>query len=148
MIEINNKKKLTLAITIYFSLILAIILIGQYDKLSGIFTSFLSVFSPIIIGFAAAYLLNPILKFFEKKVFKFIKNKKALRFVGVLCTYISFALFLMVLGLIVIPQVTKSISDLIGRFDTYKLTFIDAVNALLQKLKDADPCAAGGTRRP
>ena len=83
MINLDNKKKLPVALTIYFSLILIVITIGQYDKLSSVFTSILSVLSPLIIGFTLAYLLNPILNLYEKKVFKFIKNKRALRILGV-----------------------------------------------------------------
>ena len=138
MIEFNNKKKLILAISIYCSLLLGIIIIGQYDKLSVIFSSILTVLSPLIIGFTLAYLLNPILNFFEKNIFKFIKNKKALRFIGISCTYIALFLFVGGFGMLVIPQVTKSISELVGKFEQYKGTLLQTVNELLQKLKDIE----------
>ena len=73
MFELKNRKKLALAASIYFSLILAVILIGQHEKLSEIFKSFFSVISPLTIGFTVAYLLNPILIFFEKKIFNKLK---------------------------------------------------------------------------
>ena len=138
MFEIKNKKNLALAITVYLSLVLAVIIIGQHEKLLGIINSIFKVLSPLIVGFALAYLLNPILDFFEKKVFRFIKNKKGLRCIGVLFTYIALVLFLLLLGFIVIPQVIKSITDLVGSFEVYKLKFIDTVNAILEKLKDEE----------
>ena len=138
MFEIKNKKNLTLAITVYFSLILAVIIIGQHEKFLSIINSVFTVLSPLIIGFALAYLLNPILVFLEKNVFKFIKNKKGRRCVGVLFTYVSLVLFFLLIGFIVLPQVMKSISDLVGSFEVYKLEFIDTVNAILQKLKDRE----------
>ena len=136
MVELNNKKKLVVAISIYCSLILSIILISQHEKVSGVINSILSVLSPLIIGFTTAYLLNPILTFFEKSVFKFIKNKKLLRFVGVFCTYITLVIFILALGMLVIPQVTKSITELVSKFESYKISTLEFINSILQKLKD------------
>ena len=135
MLNISNKKKLAFAITIYCALLLTIIIIGQYDKFSGIIASTFSVFSPIIIGFTIAYLLNPILKFYEIKVFKIIKNKRALRLVGILFTYLSLCAFLAGIGMLVIPQVTRSINDLSVKFNSYKDTIIELANSLLDQLK-------------
>ncbi len=136
MFNLSNKKKLTVAITIYCTLLLSIIVIGQFDKFSGIFASAFSVFSPIIIGFTIAYLLNPILKFHEKKVFKFIKNKRALRLVGILFTYLSLCAFLAGIGMLVVPQVTRSISDLSVKFSSYKDSTLEIVNSILDQLKE------------
>lgn len=138
MIELNNKKKLTFIVTIYCILVLSIIIIGQFDKISDFFNSIFRVISPIVIGFAMAYLLNPILNFFEKKVFKAIKNKILLRTVGVIFTYLSLASFIFVICMLVIPQVTKSLTDLSGQFDSYKATLLTQVDSLLQKLKNID----------
>lgn len=146
MLNLNNKNKLRLALAVYFSLLLVIILIGQFDKISGILGSIINVLSPLIIGFTMAYLLNPVLNFFEKKIFPFIKNKRALRCVGVLFTYITFILFLIGIGFIVIPQLVKSISEFItpqnvdevSKFDSYKYAFIDYVNSVLNKLKESE----------
>ena len=136
MLELNNKKKLTIAISIYCSLLLSIVLIGQHEKVLNVINSILSVLSPLIIGFTIAYLLNPILNFFEKTVFKFIKNKRILRFVGVFFTYISLILFFLALGMLVIPQVTKSVTELISKFESYKESALDFVNSILQNLKN------------
>ena len=104
MLNLNNKNKFRLAVVVYCSLLLAIIVIGQYDKISGIISSIVNVLSPLIIGFTLAYLLTPILNFFEKKVFHFIKNKRLLRCVGVFLTYVALILFLIGIGFILIPQ--------------------------------------------
>ena len=135
MINLDNKKKLPLLLTIYFSLVLIIIAIGQYDKLSAVITSILSVLSPLIIGFALAYLLNPILNLYEKKVFKFIKNKRGLRLLCILCTYLSLILLLYCLIMLVVPQITKSITDLTQQFETYMKNTLALVDSILGKFK-------------
>lgn len=136
MINLDNKKKLPVVLTLYFSLILIIITIGQHEKLSFVITSALSVLSPLIIGFTLAYLLNPILNLYEKKVFKFIKNKRALRILGVLCTYLSLALMLFCLIMLVVPQITKSITDLAQQFETYKQNTLALIDSILVKLNE------------
>ena len=136
MIELNNKKKLGVAISVYCSLLLAIVLIGQQETVLNVINSIFSIISPLVIGFTVAYLLNPILKFFEKSVLKFIKNKRALRFAGVFCTYVSLILFFLALGMLVIPQVTKSIAELMSKFEEYKISTLNFINSILQNLKD------------
>ena len=71
----------------------------------------------------------------EKSIFKFIKNKKALRFVSIFCTYLSLVLFVLGFGMLVIPQVTRSINDLSVKFNSYKDTIIELANSLLDQLK-------------
>ena len=134
MINLDNKKKLPVAITVYFALILIVITIAQYDKLSAVVNSILSVMSPLIIGFALAYLLNPILNLYEKKVFKFIKNKRGLRAVGLLCTYLSLVLMLFCLVMLVVPQITKSVTDLTQQFETYTENTLALIDSVLANL--------------
>ena len=56
------------------------------SSLSGAATSVVNVLNPVILGFGIAYLLNPILNFFERKAFKFVKNKKLLRALSLVST--------------------------------------------------------------
>ena len=75
MVNFENKKKLvTVAIScaIFFTVFY---LITNVDAVSTFFSSILNVVSPIIIGAAIAYILNPLLKIFEFKVFKKMKRK-------------------------------------------------------------------------
>ena len=143
MLSFDNKKKLAVAISVYCALVISVIVIGQFDKLSGVISAFLSAFSPIFIGFAIAYLLNPILKFYENKVFKRIKNKRALRIVGIFFTYLSLCLFLCAIGMLVIPQVTASINDLSSKFDTYKASTLAMIDSFLDTLKESGIISAG-----
>ena len=76
---------------------------------SGIF----KVLTPIIYGFVIAYLLNPLLMFFDGKVF--YKIKKKLRHIfSLLSTYILAVIIITLLILMVVPQVLSSINQLAG----------------------------------
>ena len=86
----KNKKRgqragtATLICFIAFILLYAVV---NISSLSATMSGVMSVLAPIILGAGFAYLLNPILKFFEYKAFKWIKNKKILRTLSLICTY-------------------------------------------------------------
>lgn len=141
MFSLNNRKKLALAITVYCSLILLVIIIAQFDTVSAILNSIFSAFSPIIIGFSVAYLLNPILKFFERRVLKKIKNKLALRILSLTLTYISLIIFLVGFAWLTIPRLYQSIQDLVSKADIYEATTIDIVNSIIARLSDNEAVA-------
>ncbi len=81
------------------------------------------ILTPFIYGLVLAYLLNPIVKFLDIKIFsKIIKKKKKNKLTRVLALATSSILFI---GIIVasisflIPEVVKSIEMLISNFDIY-----------------------------
>ena len=136
MFSIENRKKLITAITIYCSLLLLIVVIAQYDTISGIMKSVFSALSPITIGLAIAYLLNPILKFYEKHVILRIRSKILLRTLGVTLTYISFFGFVVGFAMLIIPRIVSSLSDLVSQMDVYEKTTIDLINKALTFLSE------------
>ncbi len=106
------------------ALALAIIFVSLYtivnvEKFTGIFSAILSVTAPILIGASMAYLLNPILKLFEFKVFKRIKNKNLVRGLSLLLTYVVAILFVVAFIFLLVPQLIQSIMDFVGKFDGY-----------------------------
>lgn len=97
---------------------------------------------PIVFGFILAYLLNPVLKFFERYFFTPVAKKiwkgegqdkprkKFSRAFGVFCTII---LFLIILGgglYLVIPQVYQSLSKIVSDAPNYYNTLAKWVESL------------------
>jgi predicted PurR-regulated permease PerM len=82
----------------------------------GAFSKIVSVSSPIIWGFVIAYLLNPVMKFFEKWIGKLVNRKKThFHLVRGLSVGISILLLLTALcGLIasIIPEITSNIQSI------------------------------------
>lgn len=86
-------------------------------------SKYISTIYPVIIGFVMAYLFNFILEFIEtfilEKVFTKKDNKKIIRPMGVLLTYI-FILFLLFLFLkFVLPQLMSSVAGLVNDIPGY-----------------------------
>ena len=80
---------------------------------------------PFIIGFSMAYLLNFILKFYEKKIFensnikKLKLKQKTKRSFGILFTYATALVVVFLFIKFVLPQVVDSISGLINDIPSY-----------------------------
>ncbi|MGM9684142.1 MAG: AI-2E family transporter [Eubacteriales bacterium] len=137
MTDFENKKKLLSSVFMYFLAILLIIIIANHEVISGFIMSYiLSPLSPIIIGFAMAYLLNPILNFHENKLLVKMKSAKARRGVGVLLTYVTLLVILVGFAFLIIPQLVKSIQNLILKLDEYIASTTGLIDDLLGKLSD------------
>ena len=91
----NPKKKNHVFIFLVCAIIfVSIFVIVNISSFSNVFSALFSVLLPIILGAALAYFLNPILKFYEFKVFKKMKNKGVLRGVSILMTYVTLLLII------------------------------------------------------
>ena len=69
MRPIKNPRYLQIALYAFFTsaaVILFALLCLNMDKVGGFFSTILGVISPFVYGFIIAYLVNPIMKMFEK----------------------------------------------------------------------------------
>lgn len=134
----ENIKKRKIIITFLVCAVTFVILfaIVNISAFSGFFSALFSVFLPIILGAALAYLLNPILKLYEFKVLKKIKNKKALRGLSILLTYLTFILILCGFAAIIIPSLIDSISRLVRESDKHFETTAKLLNEIVVWITD------------
>lgn len=94
------------------------------DDFWSMITSFLSILTPFLIGFLFAYILNFPYKFFYNKVFgrmgkknQFLSNLK--KTFSIISTYALVFAIVIALILIVVPQISINISNLIKNIPTY-----------------------------
>lgn len=114
--------------SVFAALILLFFAIYRWDYIVNFIGSIITILMPFIYGLAIAYLMNPVVKFFENKVFnklvkKISKKKKdrkrlcrvlslctsTIIFVGLLITSISF----------LIPEMLKSLEMLVSNINVY-----------------------------
>ena len=124
--------------------VLALIFVAAYcivnrGSLASFFSSaegIGSVLAPLFIGCIIAYLLNPILKFYEYVVFRKLKRKGNLRlYISILCTFITALLILAVLVAMVIPELYQSIKDLVTDYQTYLNGLLAYIQTAIDKLE-------------
>ena len=107
--------------------ILFLLCLLKFDVIAGAVGTVLSILSPIILGFGFAYLLNPILKFFENTCFKRLFKKllvkkpksKLPRVLGIVATVLAALLIVGGLIGIILPQLITSIKGLIDKTPGY-----------------------------
>ena len=136
MINFENKKKLVtaaIACAIFFTVFY---FITNVEAVSTFFSGILAVLSPIIIGAAIAYLLNPLLKIFEFKVFKKMNKKSLRRTLSLLLTYVVAILVIVAILFLIIPQLVKSITDLTSKFSSYMDSTAAFINSVIEKFAD------------
>ena len=109
-------------------IVLFYLLIGKFGVLLAVLRKLLSAMSPIIVGFAIAFLLNPIVNRFRVdfrkllKHFKFRSEARLVKTADVLAVIMAMVFFLAAITAllwILIPSLYDSINKLYENFDTY-----------------------------
>lgn len=136
MPSFKNQKYFQIALYVFLTaaaIILFTVLCLHLKEAGAFIGRITSVFSPFIYGFIIAYLVNPIMKKFEKHVLRFPESfrwgDKLRRPLSVTMGMIVFLLILTILVGLVIPQVVNSFKDLQAKITDYV--------AAAQKLADA-----------
>lgn len=135
--------------------ILVVFVFVNIGKLGTILGKVLSAFTPIIVGLALAYIMNPLMMSIEKNITQFLyrhaKNKrkaiKASRGLAIFSTVLLVLLFVGFIFYLLIPQLTETIGNLIaeapGQLDRFqewvnsKIHEGDSLGELLKKGVDA-----------
>ena len=115
-------------------IITSVTVLANVQALSGIVSKVMSVFSPILLGAAIAYMLNPILKLYERKVFKKIKSKSLLRTLSLIMTYVTVLLLLAAFLLLLIPQLIDSVTTFAKDFNTHVDSVTNFINTTVNKM--------------
>lgn len=111
-------------------------------ELVGWLNTIIEVLMPFMIGFALAYLLNPVMKFFEKKVFErlfqkkeFKHKKKVIRALSVLVTFLICLAGLTAMLVSLLPQLLVSIMGVFRNSTSY----VNDISNYIQNLLDGNP---------
>ena len=107
-------RKATIAFVIVAASILFALGLYKFEMLWHFLKRLLGFFKPFYIGFAIAYLLNPVLRFFETKLLSKIKKASTRRVISLILLYLIFAIALFLLLYFVLPNLFESITSLIA----------------------------------
>ena len=115
------------AFCVLCSLLLLFFAFYRWDYIVSLLKNIIGIIMPIIFGLSIAYLMNPVVTFFEKKIFiklvkkiKRIKNtKKVARALSLFMSTILFFGVLIGCFSILIPEIINSINNFITNVNTY-----------------------------
>lgn len=127
--EILNRRTIGTLVVVLLG-ILFYVALNHASEIAAAVNVFVGVIRPFIVGFAIAYLLNTPMCFFERKLFSKYRFR---RIFSLLTVYlIAFAVVVVLLNLI-IPQVGKSVTDLVTNIDIYLKGLSDFVQSLTER---------------
>lgn len=138
-----NTKYTTIAtyvVIVACSIIIFYLAISQLGAVLSKINGVIAILQPFIIGFSMAYLLNFILKFYEKRIFEYkgIKSlnlkQKTKRSFGILLTYATALIVVFLFIKFVLPQVVDSISGLVNDVPMYISETNKFIDSTLTKL--------------
>ncbi len=130
MKDIIQSKYFKWGLTAFLVIVAAMLLnhfIDNIGNLIGLIGGFLKILTSLIIGLVIAYLLNPVVKFFEKKVYKGVKSSQSRRNLSIATTYVIAVVVAVTIIGIVVPQLLSSIILLIQHSDQYATTITNFV---------------------
>lgn len=140
----NKKSNWLKAAVILCGILVLLIYFINFKAVSEFFSWFNGIFMPVFIGIIIAYLLNPIMSFYEDRVFVWKKNTKAkvnlCRALSILMTIITGIAIIALTLVLIIPQLVNSIKFFIDNFDSYLSDSINSLNTILSNtLNDGIP---------
>ncbi len=115
----EHSPKITVFYVVIAAVAVGVFAISLMDPLAFVLKQFLSILSPVIIGCVIAYLCDPILEFFEYRIFRRMKRGGLRRGLSLLCTVITALSVVILIALTIIPQLYRSLTDLIQNFPTH-----------------------------
>lgn len=121
-----NRKYTTIATYACLVIVFGVICIATALNIGTIWGGFkrlLTILNPIFYGFVIAFLINPLYRIFERKVFIFVGRDKPQdvlrRVLSLIAAYLVIIALISGFVLIVIPQILESASDLESRMGGY-----------------------------
>ncbi|NMB30819.1 MAG: AI-2E family transporter [Clostridiales bacterium] len=140
-----NRKYTTIAIYSLIVIGVSILFVFTISKINLFFSilkKILGILSPFIMGFVIAYILNPIVKFFEfkcyNKLFKKKAKKKVSRALSLITTYLLAILVFSAIIAFIVPSVIESLFGIADNMPAY----INNVQNWATDLVDKNPTLA------
>ena len=113
-------------------------LLKNFGDIWGYVKGLTTILSPIFIGAFLAYLLNPIVNIWERKVFKKIKKKRVRHNISIIVTLICTLALVTGLLLLLIPALISNITGIINNGDFYIRSaegYMDDINRYASQYK-------------
>lgn len=112
--------------------VVVLVFLSRLDIVGKGIAKLFSFVKPVLIGLMIAYVADPLVAFFEKKVFRKVRKYTIRRGMGVLFTFLSIGVFIGLILTALIPQLIDSVRMFISNLDSYSSAF----SGLMDQLND------------
>lgn len=135
----NPDKRLVTGVVIYAVVFFLIIALSNLSAINSFLARLLDILAPVLLGLCIAYLINPLFRIFERRVFYRVRPTSLRRPLALLLTYA--VVFALIAGLIllIIPQLIGGIRIFAQNFNSRMDALIDQLNTLIGWLNERLP---------
>ncbi len=106
------------------------LILSHIDLMWHALGSFVRIISPVLTGIVIAYILDPIVKFWEFKIFGKLPKRSAARLIGVVLTFALLIVVIAILLIAMIPQLVSSMQMFVANLGGYSRSLNNMLNDL------------------
>ena len=125
------KKDKNILFKIGLPIICIFLVIYYWQNIITAMSKFITVANPLIVGAMIAYILNIIMKFYEKKLFSKTKNKNILKYkrgISILLSMTSIVVILILIARLIIPELKSCVEILVSGIPKFSNHIYDLIN--------------------
>lgn len=115
---------------------LLLLMIAFYQEINTWLSVVIDILGPVILGLIFAYLLNPIFRVLERRVFYRVYPSAARRALSLLLTYIAALLLVGLIALLILPQLISTLMNFITNYQVYVDGAIASINGVIKAIND------------
>lgn len=123
--------------------LLILVILFKFSMIQVYIGKLVKITAPIIWGFVIAYLLNPLLKFFEKYIAKLVnkkkEHKKITRSLALLVTMTVFFAGIIAIIASIVPEIIASLENILGNIQSYFDNIQSFIEKKYAKINNANP---------
>ena len=139
----ENQKYVKIGFMIFVTFVCCILfffIILRYQGFAESWSKIVTAAQPIIMGLVIAYLLNPVMKFWELKIYRALsshvseekKARKIARVSGVTCSIVFFFAIVALLIAAIVPATISSVSTLVDSYDENMAQFTEWLDGIMK----------------
>lgn len=136
-------RKTVIGVILYAVLFFLIVALSNLDAINRFLAKVLDVLAPVLLGLCIAYLINPLFRIFERRVFSRIGSVSLRRTLSLLPTYLVVLALIAGLILLIIPQLIESVKTFAGNFEAHLDSLVNQLNAVIAWINNRVPSADG-----
>lgn len=149
-----KKEYIQIAILAFLVIAASLLFYTGIFKMGSMFEAiggFLRILAPVLYGVVLAYILNPMVRFFESKIFLPVferkkalskKKKKIIRYAAVIFALGTFIYIIYALIMMILPELIRSIINIVNSFPTYVDVVQEKIIEFSERTQNLDPALA------
>ena len=115
---------------------LLLIMIAFYREINAWLGVVLNIFSPVILGLIFAYLINPIFRVLERRVFYRVYPSAARRALSLILAYVIMLLLVALIVLLIVPQLISTLMNLVSNYQSYIDGAVASINGVIARINN------------